>query len=81
MKQKPNKSVTFWVTELEQCETTAKLLEEEARTWADGWAVRDEKGNLTWTKEHEWAKVRCFRLVRAAEWMRAIVKRRKEEAQ
>lgn len=71
----PPEGKPFWLSEMDNCRTTADLLEQEAKTWADGWATKDESGKLVWEKDFEWAKIRHFRLMRAAEWMRAIVAR------
>ncbi len=51
----------------------ATLLEGEANTWRDGFAGYDGV-KWTWGKE-EWAYVRYFKLVKAAEFVRVLAEK------
>ena len=59
--------------ERRQVLNAASLLDKEAESWADGWAVRKD-GQLCWDKEGEWAHVRWFKLNTAAKNLRALAK-------
>lgn len=53
----------------------AKLLNDEAVTWSDGWAYREKDGSLRWDKDAEWAQIRWMKLRTAAENLRKIAAR------
>lgn len=66
--------VTLYETERNALESAAKLLDIEARTWADGFAVSSD-GKFGWPAESQWAHVRYTKLVNAAASLRGIAAR------
>lgn len=63
----------IWSDDAKQLMQAAKLLDAEAATWADGWAVQ---GVWTGNKDDEWARVRHHRLIVAAQNLRSIASRK-----
>lgn len=56
----------------------AAILDQEAETWADGWAVRQPDGTLAWPdKNEQWAHVRWLRLTNGAAFLRQHANRKK----
>lgn len=60
--------------ELERLLRIAAQLEEEARTWTDGFAVKTP-GGWHWEKQDEWAQIRWTHLTKGAEFLRQLVAR------
>lgn len=71
----PSETWVGWQTDGRRLLDIANLLEAEAKSWADGFAVAREDGVLEWTPQYEWAHVRHYKLVRAAEFLRAFAAR------
>lgn len=68
-------SLPLYTVECRNLLYAAKLIEAEAATWADGWAVREKDGSLRWDKPDEWAHVRWHHLCVAAKNLRSIAAR------
>lgn len=68
-------SLPLYTVECRNLLYAAKLIEAEATTWAEGWAVREKDGSLKWDKPDEWAHVRWHHLCVAAKNLRAIAAR------
>ncbi len=64
---------TVWADDAQKLMRAALLIEAEAQTWADGWAVR---GVWHDDKDSQWAHVRFQKLLTASQDLRSIASRR-----
>jgi hypothetical protein len=71
--------VELYPSDLRRLEHIARMIDAEAETWAEGFAVRGPS-DWRWTSEYEWAHVRYFKLKRAAEYLRGIASRKRRPA-
>lgn len=73
---RPSVSPDFLPSEVVRLPKIADLIEAEAVTWVDGFAVRNDDGSLTWPDaEYDYAHVRFIRLMSAARHLRKIAAR------
>lgn len=70
-----NGSLPMYALECGNLIRAAKLLEDEAVTWSDGWAFREKDGSLRWDKDGERAQIRWMKLRTAAENLRRMAAR------
>jgi hypothetical protein len=66
-------SIRVWKADLPLIERAAKLLDREARSFADGFIIQGADGSQKWCEE--WAHVRHHELSRTAERLREMKQR------
>lgn len=59
----------------DRLEGIAKMLDDEADTWAQGFAVKRSDGTVVWDKAYEDAHARFLKLKMAAEFIRKVANR------
>lgn len=69
------RSKSFWKAESDLLKRSAELMENEAQTWAEGFATVQKDGTLYWEKNEHWAHVRHYRLIRTAQRLREMAAR------
>lgn len=72
-----NKNRPLWQTEVNVLASAAALLESEALTYAQGWAVQNADGSLNWDGAEEWAKIKHYRLTCTAQKLRDMIRKRR----